>query len=121
MSEIIRRWQRASWLMQSRQLSLWRDGLALSALRNSSCNGGSRRRTGESAGASACARTFERGAGGPGCHCSVEPDTDADAASLSRWVDMQTGLARARFKFLETSTGTVTNDQLQHSEQIKDA
>jgi hypothetical protein len=38
---------------------------------------------------------------------------------LSRWIDMQTGLVRARFKYLETSTGAVTNDQLQHSEQIK--
>jgi len=38
---------------------------------------------------------------------------------LSRWVDLQTGLLRARFKYLETSTGVVTNDQVQHSEQIK--
>jgi hypothetical protein len=38
---------------------------------------------------------------------------------LSRWIDLQTGLLRARFKYLETSTGTVTNDQVQHSEQIK--
>ncbi|HET9830889.1 MAG TPA: hypothetical protein VFP91_04250 [Vicinamibacterales bacterium] len=40
-------------------------------------------------------------------------------APLSRWIDLQTGIARARFKYLETSTGTVTNDQLQHSEQIR--
>src|SRR5262245_29565856 len=38
---------------------------------------------------------------------------------LSRWLDMQTGLVRARFKYLDTSTGAVTNDQVQHSEQIK--
>src|SRR5262252_367017 len=38
---------------------------------------------------------------------------------LSRWIDLQTGLVRARFKYLETSTGDVTNDQVQHSEQIK--
>jgi hypothetical protein len=38
---------------------------------------------------------------------------------LARWIDLQTGLVRARFKYLETSTGAVTNDQLQHSEQIK--
>jgi hypothetical protein len=40
-------------------------------------------------------------------------------SSFSRWFDMQMGLVRARFKYLETSTGDVTNDQLQHSEQIK--
>src|SRR5262249_42773020 len=40
-------------------------------------------------------------------------------SALSRWFDMQTALVRARFKYLETSTGDVTNDQVQHSEQIK--
>jgi len=40
-------------------------------------------------------------------------------SSLSRWIDLQTGMLRGRFKYLETSTGAVTNDQLQHSEQIK--
>jgi hypothetical protein len=38
---------------------------------------------------------------------------------LSRWIDLQTGILRARFKYLETSTGAVTNDQVQHSEQLK--
>jgi hypothetical protein len=38
---------------------------------------------------------------------------------LSRWIDLQTGILRARFKYLETSTGSVTNDQVQHSEQLR--
>jgi len=38
---------------------------------------------------------------------------------LSRWFDMQTGVVRARFKYLVSSAGAVTNDQVQHSEQIK--
>jgi hypothetical protein len=38
---------------------------------------------------------------------------------LARWVDVQTGTMAARFRFTETSAGVVTQDQLQHSEQIK--
>jgi len=38
---------------------------------------------------------------------------------LARWVDVQTGTMATRFRFTETSAGVVTQDQLQHSEQIK--
>jgi len=38
---------------------------------------------------------------------------------LARWLDVQTGTMATRFRFTETSAGVVTQDQLQHSEQIK--
>jgi len=38
---------------------------------------------------------------------------------LARWVDVQTGTMATRFRFTETSAGVVTQEQLQHSEQIK--
>jgi hypothetical protein len=38
---------------------------------------------------------------------------------LARWIDVQTGTAATRFRFTETSSGVVTQDQQQHSEQIK--
>jgi hypothetical protein len=40
-------------------------------------------------------------------------------APLARWVDVQTGTMATRFRFTETSGGIVTQEQLQHSEQIK--
>jgi hypothetical protein len=38
---------------------------------------------------------------------------------LARWIDVQTGTMATRFRFTETSGAVVTQDQLQHSEQIK--
>lgn len=38
---------------------------------------------------------------------------------LARWIDVQTGTVATRFRFTETSGGVVTQEQLQHSEQIK--
>lgn len=38
---------------------------------------------------------------------------------LARWIDLQTGTMAARFRLTETSSGVVTQNQLQHSEQIK--
>jgi hypothetical protein len=40
-------------------------------------------------------------------------------APLARWLDVQTGNLSTRFRYTETSTGVVTQEQLQHSEQIK--
>ncbi len=43
----------------------------------------------------------------------------APAAGLHRWLDVQTLLASARYRHIETSTGVVTSNQLQHSAVLK--
>lgn len=41
------------------------------------------------------------------------------APPLARWFDVQSGILSTRFRFTETTSGLVTQEQLQHREEIK--
>jgi hypothetical protein len=58
----------------------------------------------------------------PAGQAVIVPSSQRVAPSLpplARWLDVQTGTMATRFRFTETSTGVITQDQLQHGEQIK--
>ena len=49
----------------------------------------------------------------PGDTPATTPTPGPSPAGLSRWIDFQVGTVATRYRYIETSTGAVTNNQLQ--------
>jgi len=43
----------------------------------------------------------------------------APAAPLARWIDVQNATVNTRYRFVDTSAGTITTNQLQHRESLR--
>jgi hypothetical protein len=47
------------------------------------------------------------------------PPQPAPAAPLARWIDVQNATLNTRYRFVDTSTGTITTNQQQHRESLR--
>ena len=55
----------------------------------------------------------------PTAHAQTAPPQPKPAAPLARWIEVQNATLNARYRFIDTSEGTVTTNQIQHRETLR--